>query len=155
MRRRSSAALLLAVFLAPACKQTESGSATSPTRNPPSSTMTLQVLVEELRSQAVAVEQVDRMPSSSFPFFAVPAVPLDLSGSRVFVFEYLSPEATIADATHVSPDGYNIGNASIDWIDVTRFYKNGRLLVLYVGKDRRVIQALEAVLGKPFAGNGV
>ena len=154
MPGRNIAALLIALFLAPACKQTESVGGVSPTPNPPSPTMTLQVLVAELRSQAVTVEQVDRVPSASFPFFAVPAVALDVSGSRVFVFEYSSPEATMSDVTSVSPDGSSVGNSYVDWIDVTRFYKDGRVVVLYVGKDRRVIQALDNVLGKPFAGSG-
>ena len=117
--------------------------------------MTVQVLVTELRNQAVSVEQLDRMPSSSFPFFAVPAVPLNVNnGNRVFAFEYATTAATMSEATRVSPDGSKVGNAAINWIDVTRFYRNGRVIVVYVGVDRRVIGALDVVLGKPFAGSG-
>jgi len=55
-------------------------------------------------------------------------------------------------ARRVSRDGSAIGTAKPHWIGTPHFYRQGRLLVLYLGDEKRIIQASEGVLGRQFAG---
>ena len=55
-------------------------------------------------------------------------------------------------AAGISPDGFTVNGAKVSWPDTPHFYKTDRLLVVYVGHDAGVIQALVAALGAQFAG---
>ncbi len=77
---------------------------------------------------------------------------IKVHGEDVQVFQYSSTAATDAQAAPVSPDGSAVGTAKPHWVGPPHFYKKGNLLVLYVGDNDTVLQALEAVLGPQFAG---
>ncbi len=68
------------------------------------------------------------------------------------MFDYASSAAATSDASKVSAAGTPIGTTQITWIAPPRFYRKEQLIVLYVGSNADVLRALEAVLGKPFAG---
>jgi len=51
-----------------------------------------------------------------------------------------------------SRDGSAVGTTKPHWIGTPHFFRQGRLLVLYLGDEKRVIQSLEGVLGRQFAG---
>jgi len=57
-----------------------------------------------------------------------------------------------ADAATISDDGMTIGTSAIGWIDVPHFYKNGRVLALYLGRDSELKNVLAVALAKQFAG---
>jgi hypothetical protein len=38
----------------------------------------------------------------------------------------------------------------VDWVEPPHFYRQGRLIVLYAGKDEAVLDPLEETLGEPF-----
>jgi hypothetical protein len=40
----------------------------------------------------------------------------------------------------------------MSWMATPHFYKTGRILVLYVGDDQKVIDVLTGALGPQFAG---
>lgn len=75
-----------------------------------------------------------------------------LYGEDVQVFQYSSAAQMEAEAKHISRDGTTVGTRKIHWIGAPHFFKQGRILVLYVGDHKRVEKALEAVLGRQFAG---
>ena len=77
---------------------------------------------------------------------------IQVNGEDVQVFQYAHVVAASEQATLVSPDGSAVGTSSLHWIGTPHFYKRGLLLVLYVGDDEAVRKALEAVLGRQFAG---
>jgi hypothetical protein len=77
-----------------------------------------------------------------------------INGGEVQAFEYADAAAADAEAAKVSPDGSKFGNAIVDWVAAPHFYKQGRLMVVYVGGDQAVTNTLSAVLGQPFAGAG-
>lgn len=60
------------------------------------------------------------------------------------------------DASYVSPDGFSyktgFKNVSISWISKPHFFKRDNIIVLYVGEDKDIINHLENLLGKQFAG---
>ena len=70
----------------------------------------------------------------------------------VQVFQYRDATATNAQAALISPNGTTVGTSKLQWIGPPHFYKHGTLLVLYVGNDAQVLQALESALGRQFAG---
>lgn len=82
---------------------------------------------------------------------------LTLNGSdNISVYLYKNPEKMEKDASYISKEGfsYNTGRKAveIEWISYPHFYKSDNMIVLYVGEDTGIIQALEKLLGQPFAG---
>jgi hypothetical protein len=114
-------------------------------------------LVEALRAAGATVARGEVLPVSSNPFFTVDSTRLDVNGGHVGVWEYSTPGNAERQAAQVSADGYEIrtGPTSlthVDWIAPPHFYRQSRLIVLYVGRDRGVMTLLEGLLGPQFAG---
>lgn len=109
----------------------------------------IQDAIAALREQGLSVTQGDQFEQ---PFFSVPAVLLDLPGSGIQVFEYSDEAAAAADAEQVAADGSSVGTSMPFWVDDPHFYREGKLIVLYLGSDQVILEALEAVFGSQFAG---
>jgi len=77
---------------------------------------------------------------------------IKVRGEDVQVFEYSDAMAAEAQTALVSPSGSAVGTTKIHWVGPPHFFKKGRLIVLYVGDNGKVLKALEAVLGRQFAG---
>ena len=107
-------------------------------------------LVSRLRAQGATVTaggDVDQ------PFFSVKGRIVNVNGAAVQVFEYALSVLANADAAQVAPDGMAVGKAvHIGWIADPHFYKQGRLIVIYVGGDDGIRRLLTATLGPQFAG---
>jgi hypothetical protein len=78
-------------------------------------------------------------------------------GGAMYAHEYPSEQALSDFQDSVSPDGGSIptsdgnGTLFVEWAP-PRFYSKGRLLVLYFGNNRSTLDALDRLLGPPFAG---
>ncbi len=86
------------------------------------------------------------------PFFAVKGRAIGLYGDHVQVFEYPDSAKAEEDAALISADGMTIGTAKPHWLGSPHFFRRGKLIVLYVGNEEKVLRALQARLGPPFAG---
>jgi hypothetical protein len=106
-------------------------------------------LMEVLKAAGLTVENGDSIEQ---PFFTVPAQIIRVNGADVQVFQYETPEAMEADASQVAEDGGSVGTSMMSWMATPHFYKTGRILVLYVGDDQKVIDVLTGALGPQFAG---
>lgn len=106
-------------------------------------------LTEALESAGLTVEIGDSVEQE---FFAVPGQIIRVNGADVQVFEYESPEAMEADASQVAEDGGSVGTSMMMWMAAPHFYKTGRILVLYLGDDQKVMDVLTGALGPQFAG---
>ncbi len=110
--------------------------------------------VDRLRSTGASVEVGQK--GSLDDCFGIGSQILTVNGQTVQVFEYSSIKDVKDIANSISSDGYNIGHGGmichIDWVDTPYFYKRNLLVVLYVGSDPSILQLLENVVGKPFAG---
>ena len=106
-------------------------------------------LIEKLRTAGLSVEVVGEVDQ---PFLSVTGTMIKLQGEDVQVFQYPSAAEMEAQAAPISRDGTAVGTRKIHWIGSPHFFKQGKLLVLYVGNDDKVLKALEAVLGRQFAG---
>jgi hypothetical protein len=116
----------------------------------------LQELVTELharRAIAVVLELSHASGLSVRPWL----LEVNVNGERrrLQVFEYARTIDLEADAAKISPDGFRIGMAFVDWIASPHFYKNSRIIVNYVGCHEDVMALLEASVGPQFAGGGV
>ena len=106
-------------------------------------------LIKSLRALgagATAVGDVEQ------PFFSIKGAMIKVHGEDVQVFQYANAAAADAEATPISRDGMAVGTRKIFWIGAPHFYKQRRLLVLYVGNNDKVLRSLETVLGQQFAG---
>ena len=106
-------------------------------------------LVDSLRAAGAAVAPSGTV---SQPFFTPQGRVLTVDGKDVQVFEFPSVEEASTVAETVSPDGSSIGTSMVGWVAPPHFYKAGTLIVIYVGSDRDVINALQAAMGAQFAG---
>ncbi|MBI2125842.1 MAG: hypothetical protein HYU02_00785 [Thaumarchaeota archaeon] len=106
-------------------------------------------LVDALRAKGLKVEPSGKL---SQPFFAIEAQVIDVNGQKLQVYEYASEASMNDEASKVSPDGGSVRNSMISWVESPHFYKIGKIIVLYVGKDSTIINALNDVVGPQFAG---
>ena len=73
-------------------------------------------------------------------------------GAVYQAFEFASSEEADTVAETVSADGSSIGTSMVGWVAPPHFYKTGKLIVIYVGSDSDVIDALQEAMGSRLAG---
>ena len=97
----------------------------------------------------------------SADYFAPQGQVLTVNGEDIQAFEFGSAEEADAAAGGVSATGSSIVTTMADgtqkasmvtWVVPPHFYKAGKLIVLYVGCDGDVIDALQEAMGPQFAG---
>lgn len=88
----------------------------------------------------------------SQPFFSVEGKIIKVNNEDVQVFEYKDESAMETEASQVSPNGSSIGTTMLTWVSVPHFYKDGKIIVIYVGDNVTITGALKEVLGAQFAG---
>ena len=86
------------------------------------------------------------------PFFSVGGTIILVDGERVQVLEYSDADALDVEAAQISRDGSTIGTTMVSWVAPPHFFRNETAIVLYVGENPKVIEALTSVLGPQFAG---
>ena len=106
-------------------------------------------LIDKLRAAGASVEPAGEVEQ---PFLSITGKMIRLYDEDVQVFQYASAAEMEAQAAPISRDGSAVGTRKIFWVGPPHFFKQGKLLVLYVGNDDKVLKALEAVLGRQFAG---
>lgn len=109
----------------------------------------LKDLVNRLRTSGEKVQRAGRVDQS---FFSVKGQIITVSGEQVQVFEYATTKTAEREAKSVSDTGSSVRTSMPMWVAPPHFYKSGRLIVLYVGENSAVIEALESALGRQFAG---
>ncbi len=77
---------------------------------------------------------------------------ISVDGSEVQVFEYPNEEDALLAAGTIASDGSSFGTTMVSWIEAPHFFRSGSLIVLYVGEEDAIVEALNAVLGPQIAG---
>ena len=116
----------------------------------PTSADALNTWLEDLRGQGVTIQFAERIPPETNGFFTVPAQQVLLNDARVSTFAYPTDEAAAADAAQVSADGQPAPLSRVTWVSTPHFYRQGPLIVVYVGCATEIVQALDATLGRAF-----
>jgi hypothetical protein len=106
-------------------------------------------VVDALRTHGVSVEPAGSVEQ---PFFPVSGQIIKVNGQDVQVFEFEDADAAQDAAATVDQSGSAIGTSMVTWVEAPHFYHQGRVIVLYVGTNETVLEALESVLGPQFAG---
>ena len=105
--------------------------------------------MEHLRAAGATIAPAGNV---SQPFFEPHGQVLTVNGEDVQAFEFANAEEADTVAETVSRDGRSIGTNMIGWVAPPHFYKAGKLIVIYIGSDSDVINALQEALGSQFAG---
>jgi len=146
------AMLAIILFVTPVFQQT------SNTASKPESTNLVQdydSFVDDLRAAGATLEHETLPQVIVQDFFSVTGQVFKVNGEEVQLFEYSNQSEAEAEAALVSPDGSSVGTSMPFWMAPPHFYKAGRIIVLYVGDNPAVTKALEAVLGRQFAGQQI
>jgi len=106
-------------------------------------------LLKALQAAGATVEGGDSVIQD---FFSPEGSLVQANGVDIQVFEYESPEVMEQEASQVAPDGSSVGTSMMMWVDAPHFYKTGRIITLYLGKDENTLNLLRQVIGDQFAG---
>jgi len=87
--------------------------------------------------------------------FAGESVMGEIDGGVYRYFRYESVEAALIDKTKVSADGSKIDGRQMPWNGNVHFYHLAKRIVIYVGDEPKVIEAIENIFGMEFAGTSV
>ena len=107
-------------------------------------------LIRELRASGVEVDLSKERISQ--PFFSARGRIINVNTQAVWVFAYANETTAEKDAAKIGRDGMTVGHAKPSWLGTPHFYRQRRLIVLYLGDDSRVLDHLTRVLGQQFAG---
>lgn len=119
----------------------------SPARNRQSTD--IDAFVRALRARGLTVGSAGEV---SQPFFTPEGRAFTVAGENVQVFRYPSARAAEAEAKKVNAEGTAVGTSSAMWVGPPHFHRKDRLIVLHVGSDAAVREALVSLLGPQFAG---
>jgi hypothetical protein len=86
------------------------------------------------------------------PFFTVLRQTLKVNGQESQVYVFDTPQAMESATAQVAADGSSNGTTTPSWTDDPHFYKAGSLLIVYVGKDQKILDILSEAFGPQFAG---
>ncbi len=144
---KQTTCLLLAVLLMAACAP-----GAMPGVTPTEVRVSIQdyaSLVEAFKAQGVAAQPGEEIDD---PVFAIKGRAVNLPNARLQVIEYATEAQAQAVAATITPDGFGVGNAQVEWVEPPHFYRANRMIVLYFGQDEATLALLPRVLGPQFAG---
>jgi hypothetical protein len=111
----------------------------------------LDQFVQGLRQQGLTVSLGGEIRPEVNGFFSVPANQVRVNAGQVNAFQYPTADAAAAEAGLISDDGQPSPTVRVSWVSTPRFYRQGSLIVLYVGCSAEIVQALQATVGSPIA----
>jgi hypothetical protein len=115
----------------------------------PTSSPALDEFVQALRQQGLSVSLGGQISPDVNRFFSVPAQQVRINDAQVNAFVYQDAQAAAAETAAISRDGQPSPTIRVSWVSTPRFYRQGALIVLYVGCAAEVVQALQTTLGPP------
>ena len=77
---------------------------------------------------------------------------IDINGDTIGMYEYKNNQEMEQDAKTIRADGSMIGNTIYEWKAKPHFYKRGNIIVTYFGDNKEIINKIESLIGKQFAG---
>jgi hypothetical protein len=113
----------------------------------PSDVGTVDQLVSSLRAQGLSVSLGDEASPQRNGYFSVSSRDVTVGDVRLKAFEYETATKADADAALITADGQPNPRAQVGWISAPTFYKQGQLIVLYVGCSADMMQTLNGLLG--------
>jgi hypothetical protein len=106
-------------------------------------------LISAIKSRGLLVDEIEIIDDS---FFLVPTKVISVSGIDLQIFEFNTEYDMETAMGIVSSDGTEIGLSIIQWMDAPHFYSQDQIIVQYVGQNPEILNLLDSLLGKQFAG---
>lgn len=87
-------------------------------------------------------------------FFTTDGKAYDVDGDTLYVYEYGESDTSAieTDINSIDIKGNKIGEKNVTWKATPHMYKKGRVVVIYDGDNKDVINTLKETLGDPFVG---
>ena len=106
-------------------------------------------LITAIKSRGLVVDEKEIIEDS---FFSVPTKVISVSGINLQVYEFGTKSDMETAKGKISSDGTEIGLSIIRWMDVPHFYGQDQIIVQYIGQNPEILNLLDSLLGKQFAG---
>lgn len=107
-------------------------------------------LVDNLRGAGATV---DPSGENQGAFFETANYQIMVNGAPVDVYEFADSAGADKAAATVSSDGTSINKSELKLSGSPHYYKNAKLIVVYIGEDKTALNSLSKVLGEQFAGS--
>ncbi|MCE2503660.1 MAG: hypothetical protein J4G05_06350 [Chlorobi bacterium] len=85
-------------------------------------------------------------------YFDMPARGLKINGSPVLFLEFDGNKDVEEFIEKIAPDGSTIDGKSLNESSPSHYYRQGKVVALYLGKKESTLEILEIVLGQQIAG---
>lgn len=116
--------------------------------------------INALQMIGAEVQRTGDLTDLPQPPLTVPGERLQVDGEELQLYLYPAAAAAAQDAARIAADGFDfaptadgtIAATTVDWVDTPHFFHQERLIVFYLGKDRRLLAQLERVMGDQVAG---
>lgn len=112
-------------------------------------------LIEELESRSYRLQEV-KQAAGDKQDFGVSRQIIITDKAYFTVYEFNSEEEAKLNASYISSSGSSIKTPKmsryINWANHPHFYQSGKLIVLYVGRDVKVLYDLRIIMGRQTAG---
>lgn len=107
-------------------------------------------LKTELEDKGYDLKKVDSTDS----YFSVDSHTYDIDGDQLTVYEYGEDETETmkTDVNSITDEGTKINNKTVEWKSNPHVYKKGRVVAIYDGENKDIINTLKDVLGHPILG---
>jgi hypothetical protein len=125
--------------------------ACSPGATAPGEVETVNELVDAFRAKGLRVSLGGETSPRENRYFSVSSRDVMVGEARLKVFEYRAAGQADGDARLISNEGQPNPRTAIGWIAPPHFYKQGRLIVLYVGCADDILRVLDELLGAAVA----
>ncbi|MBK1811226.1 hypothetical protein JHL18_11345 [Clostridium sp. YIM B02505] len=77
---------------------------------------------------------------------------ININEEFINVYEYKNSDQMDGDLKTIRSDGAIVGNAFVDWVYTPHLYKNGNIIVLYVGENKEIKDMIQKSVGNQFVG---
>jgi hypothetical protein len=108
--------------------------------------ITSEQILSHLRSQGIDLTLTG--PSAVGWLSAAPGAAYQIGEEQLYIHTYPNEAAALAAAATIPPSA---DNGLMDWVDTPHFFRCAKVIVLYLGKDQRVLDVLATDCGPPFA----
>lgn len=105
---------------------------------------------ENLKSEGIEATEFE----NNTEYFTANKYGYKVGDGTIYVYEYdTKDEATIEkDINSIKDNGNKINESIVQWKNEAHVYKKGRIVVIYDGNDRGVLDKLNGILGNPILG---
>lgn len=112
----------------------------------------LQKFADGMKERGYNVELTD-IPRSEVHFLNGKIKSLEVGKEKIVIHTYGSSIFAWVESLGLRRDGWGFRGTAIDWVDKPHFYRKGKLIIQYIGRNDKILTDLEDILGEQVAGD--